>query len=95
VTLILKCKACGEVVRYETEPDQSMYGAAYVAGARHERDHRNPRCETSAARYLVLTAIEQPGVMQKRCTCYVEDARDVDLLPKPGETCLVCRRARE
>lgn len=32
----------------------------------------------------------QPG----SCTCYVEDWRDVDLLPKPGETCKVCQKIR-
>ncbi len=58
MTLILRCKSCGEIVRYEPEPEQSMYGAAYVAGLRHEKNYRG-QCETGAARYLVLIGIEQ------------------------------------
>jgi hypothetical protein len=34
--LIVHCKACDETWEYQMLPGQTLYGAAYIIGARHE-----------------------------------------------------------
>lgn len=61
---VLKCTACGDTVGFEQqEANQSLYGIAYVAGARHEGAYRSPQCATNAARYLTLLEI-RPAIKE-------------------------------
>jgi hypothetical protein len=39
--LTVHCKACDATWEYQLEPGQTMYGAAYVIGARHEFQKQN------------------------------------------------------
>ena len=56
--LILKCKACGHQMRYDVPEGQSLYEAAYVAGARHAKENSGQaECWVSAIRHLVLMDI--------------------------------------
>jgi hypothetical protein len=69
MTFILKCCACDDVVEYTMEHSgQSMYGAAYVAGAQHERANRSEGCACNAARTLRLIGVRVPGAKMDSVT---------------------------
>lgn len=63
-----------------------------------------PACANSGIKEIVLTSVHRKypykncdcwePKKEKRCTCYVEDARDVHLLPNEGERCMVCEGIR-
>lgn len=55
---IVHCRDCDKTWDYTLEPNQSLYGAAYLIAARHERENLGRNCWLSAMRYIQLVGVE-------------------------------------
>jgi hypothetical protein len=57
-TLEVHCRACDETFEYILEPNQTLYGASYTIGCRHETTSRNPECMFNAAKHIELVCVK-------------------------------------
>ena len=57
-TLIVHCMVCDKIWEYDLEPNQSLYGAAYILGSRHETCCKPGTINTSAIRQIELVDVK-------------------------------------